>query len=62
MRRSDKPEELDGMNAYNMHIFSERYIELIDRTIDIPTHYVDVGSFFEIYYLPGRGCDLGRHS
>jgi hypothetical protein len=40
-----KPAELDGMNAYNIDIFHERYRLAIEKTIEFATHHVGAAEF-----------------
>jgi hypothetical protein len=40
-----KPAELDGMNAYNIDIFHQRYRLAIEKTIEFATHHVGAAEF-----------------
>jgi hypothetical protein len=53
------PRELDGMNGYNMDVFSERYVRLIDRTIDLAMHHVGRATFAGSFYLRGGDAISG---
>ena len=48
-----KAEEIDGMNAYNMDIFVERYQKLIEKTIHLTKENTGATEFPRIVYLRG---------
>lgn len=54
-----KPDEVDGLNAYNMDIFADRYHALIERTIDISDHHTGEAEFPGIVYLRGGDAISG---
>jgi hypothetical protein len=48
-----KPEEIDGLNAYNQFIFCQRYEHLIDKSIDLITRNTGGTDFPGFFYLRG---------
>jgi hypothetical protein len=55
-----RPEEIDGLNAYNKDIFADRYAKIIDKTIDISDHHTGSNTTYPgIYYLRGGDAISG---
>lgn len=55
-----RPEEIDGLNEYNMDIFAERYQRLIERTIDLSENHVGNATFPGIFYCRGGDAISGE--
>lgn len=55
-----RPDEIDGLNAYDKDVFAERYARLIDRTIDLAENHVGKASFPGIFYLRGGDAISGE--
>jgi len=51
--------EIDGMNAYNVDIFDERYHKLIESSIDLATHHTGASDYPGIIYLRGGDAISG---
>lgn len=54
-----KPEEIDGLNSYNMDVFHDRYRSLVDSVIDIADNHTGRAVFDGIYYLRGGDAISG---
>lgn len=54
-----KADEIDGLNAYDMDVFAERYDRLIGSTIDIADHHTGASEFPGVYYLRGGDAISG---
>jgi hypothetical protein len=54
------PDQVDGMNEFNLDIASERYQRLIERTIDLSDHHVGEAEFPGILYLRGGDAISGE--
>ncbi len=55
-----RPEELDGINAYNQDIFVERYQRMIDKTIELAEHNTGATDFPYAVYLRGGDAISGE--
>lgn len=55
-----RPDEIDGINEYNMDVFSSRYQALIERTVDISNNHVGQAEFPGIIYLRGGDAISGE--
>jgi hypothetical protein len=52
--------DLDGINAYNEQIFSQRYQSMIDKTIEISDECTGATDYPGIYYLRGGDAISGE--
>ncbi len=55
-----RPEEIDGINSYNMDIFADRYRLMIDKTIELATHHTGATEFPGCVYLRGGDAISGE--
>ena len=55
-----RPDEIDGINEYNMHVFAERYQLMIDKTINLAEHHTGAASFPGAIYLRGGDAISGE--
>lgn len=55
-----RPEQVDGLNEYNQHVFLERYRLLVDKTIEMADRHVGRATFPGIHYLRGGDAISGE--
>lgn len=54
-----KTDQVDGMNEYNMNVFSDRYNTMIEKTIKLSKNYMGKTNYTGIYYLRGGDAISG---
>lgn len=54
-----RADEMDGMNAYDMHIFASRYNTMVETAIDLSDHHTGPANYPGIIYLRGGDAISG---